>query len=236
MGSVVGYALIARSRRGSRKSGGTERRRWRTGFARAAFDTPFGRGDVPRDRPPESTLGTFVGKTALEGRARRDGGLALRRRGQVPAAGRRGAEDAARRRLNGEVGFFVVQFLTGCPRLVAVPGRRRADGDLRRHPRGEFRAWQPVTCSAPISAGACLPGCRATRLGSRSACSARRWRSALIGVVLEVALLRRIYRAPELFQLLATFGVVLIVQDVTLRDLGAERSVAAAPAVAARAS
>jgi len=37
-----------------------------------------------------------------------------------------------------------------------------------------------------------------------------------IGAVLEMALLRRIYRAPELFQLLATFGVVLIVQDAVL--------------------
>lgn len=37
----------------------------------------------------------------------------------------------------------------------------------------------------------------------------------LIGAVIETTLLRRIYRAPELFQLLATFGVVLIVQDVT---------------------
>ncbi|GAC1345201.1 MAG: ABC transporter permease [Acetobacteraceae bacterium] len=37
-----------------------------------------------------------------------------------------------------------------------------------------------------------------------------------IGVVLEIALLRRVYRAPELFQLLATFGVVLMVQDATL--------------------
>ncbi len=36
----------------------------------------------------------------------------------------------------------------------------------------------------------------------------------LIGLIVEVLLLRRIYRAPELFQLLATFGVVLIVQDL----------------------
>jgi branched-chain amino acid transport system permease protein len=35
-----------------------------------------------------------------------------------------------------------------------------------------------------------------------------------IGVVVEVLVLRRIYRAPELFQLLATFGVVLVVQDL----------------------
>ncbi len=37
----------------------------------------------------------------------------------------------------------------------------------------------------------------------------------LIGALIETTLLRRIYHAPELFQLLATFGVVLIVQDLT---------------------
>ncbi|MEO9191260.1 MAG: ABC transporter permease [Acetobacteraceae bacterium] len=42
----------------------------------------------------------------------------------------------------------------------------------------------------------------------------------LLGVVMEIGLLRRIYRAPPLFQLLATFGVVLIVQDLTLRIWG----------------
>ncbi|CEJ10016.1 High-affinity branched-chain amino acid transport system permease protein LivH [bacterium YEK0313] len=42
----------------------------------------------------------------------------------------------------------------------------------------------------------------------------------LIGVVMEVLLLRRIYKVPELFQLLATFGVVLIVQDIVLKLWG----------------
>lgn len=37
-----------------------------------------------------------------------------------------------------------------------------------------------------------------------------------IGVAVEMLLLRRIYRAPELFQLLATFGVVLVVQEAAL--------------------
>ena len=41
-----------------------------------------------------------------------------------------------------------------------------------------------------------------------------------IGAVIEMGLLRRIYRAPELFQLLATFGVVLAVQDITLMVWG----------------
>jgi branched-chain amino acid transport system permease protein len=42
----------------------------------------------------------------------------------------------------------------------------------------------------------------------------------VIGVVVEIAVLRRIYQAPELFQLLATFGVVLMVQDVALAAWG----------------
>jgi hypothetical protein len=44
----------------------------------------------------------------------------------------------------------------------------------------------------------------------------------VIGVAVEMLLLRRIYQAPELFQLLATFGVVLVVQDATLWLWGPE--------------
>ena len=40
------------------------------------------------------------------------------------------------------------------------------------------------------------------------------------GVLLEMLLLRRIYKAPELLQLLATFAVVLIVQDLVIRVWG----------------
>jgi branched-chain amino acid transport system permease protein len=42
----------------------------------------------------------------------------------------------------------------------------------------------------------------------------------VLGVVMELALLRRIYVVPELFQLLATFGVVLVVQDLVLKIWG----------------
>jgi branched-chain amino acid transport system permease protein len=42
----------------------------------------------------------------------------------------------------------------------------------------------------------------------------------LMGVAMEVLLLRRIYHVPELLQLLATFGVVLIVQDLVIRVWG----------------
>jgi branched-chain amino acid transport system permease protein len=43
---------------------------------------------------------------------------------------------------------------------------------------------------------------------------------AAVGAVIEIVLLRRIYSSPEIFQLLATFGVVLIVQDVALAIWG----------------
>jgi branched-chain amino acid transport system permease protein len=42
----------------------------------------------------------------------------------------------------------------------------------------------------------------------------------VLGVLMEVLLLRRIYKVPELFQLLATFGVVLMVQDAVLHIWG----------------
>ena len=45
---------------------------------------------------------------------------------------------------------------------------------------------------------------------------------ALIGAAVEAALLKRIYAAPELLQLAATFGVVLIVRDVALAIWGPE--------------
>jgi branched-chain amino acid transport system permease protein len=43
---------------------------------------------------------------------------------------------------------------------------------------------------------------------------------AAIGVVVEMLLLRRIYHAPELFQLLATFGLTLMVEDLVVLNWG----------------
>ena len=44
----------------------------------------------------------------------------------------------------------------------------------------------------------------------------------VLGALVEVLLLRRIYRAPELFQLLATFALVLVIKDAALWLWGAE--------------
>ena len=45
---------------------------------------------------------------------------------------------------------------------------------------------------------------------------------AALGALVEVLLLRRIYRAPELFQLLATFALVLLIKDLALWAWGPE--------------
>src|SRR5580658_1910345 len=44
----------------------------------------------------------------------------------------------------------------------------------------------------------------------------------LIGAAIEIVLLRRIYAAPELFQLLATFALVLVISDAVLWLWGPE--------------
>ena len=46
--------------------------------------------------------------------------------------------------------------------------------------------------------------------------------TGVLGALVEVLVLRRIYKAPELFQLLATFALVLVIQDGTLWLWGAE--------------
>src|SRR4051812_23538924 len=70
----------------------------------------------------------------------------------------------------------------------------------------------------------------AVSLAERWAGGARVWGAAgmaalgtgRLGVALEMLVLRRLYQSPELFQLLATFGVVLVVQDAALAIWGPE--------------
>ena len=44
--------------------------------------------------------------------------------------------------------------------------------------------------------------------------------TGVLGAAIEYVVLRRIYRAPELFQLLATFALVLIIGDLVLAIWG----------------
>ncbi len=65
MGSVVGYALIHSIAAGLKRAGGTDVAAMQKGFAGAVFDTPFGPAAY-RAIDHQSTLGAFVGKTALK--------------------------------------------------------------------------------------------------------------------------------------------------------------------------
>ena len=57
--------------------------------------------------------------------------------------------------------------------------------------------------------------------------------TGLVGWVVEVGLLRRVYRAPELYQLLATFALVLVISDVVAFVWGRENKTGpAAPGLA----
>src|SRR5277367_6943449 len=118
--------------------------------------------------------------------------------------------------------FYVVQFLTGLASasslfLVAsglsiIFGVSRivnfAHGSF--YMLGAYLAWSIVT-RLPYGYAGFWGGMIAAAL-----------LIGLVAVVVEIVLLRRIYQAPELFQLLATFGVVLIVQDAALAIWGPE--------------
>lgn len=66
MGSVVGFALIHAIAAGIAQAGGTDTAAMAdTGFPGAAFDTPFGRA-MWRAQDHQSTLGTYVGRTAVQ--------------------------------------------------------------------------------------------------------------------------------------------------------------------------
>ena len=62
----------------------------------------------------------------------------------------------------------------------------------------------------------------AERLGFWGAVAAAVVVVAVLGAAIELLVLRRVYRAPELFQLLATFAVVLVLRDAALWIWGAE--------------
>ncbi len=65
MGSVVGYSLIQAIAAGISRAGGMTPDRLAGGFAGATFETPFGAA-MFRPLDHQSTLGTFLGKTALK--------------------------------------------------------------------------------------------------------------------------------------------------------------------------
>jgi branched-chain amino acid transport system permease protein len=118
------------------------------------------------------------------------------------------------------VGFIIVQFLTGLASasslflvaagLTVIFGVTRvvnfAHGSL--YMLGAYIGWT-ILSALPRDPAWFALGVIATGLAT-----------AAIGILIETTLLRRIYQAPELLQLLATFGVVLVVQDLVLKLWG----------------
>jgi branched-chain amino acid transport system permease protein len=117
-------------------------------------------------------------------------------------------------------GFLLVQFLTGlagasslflvAAGLTVIFGVTRvvnfAHGSL--YMLGAYLGWS-ILSALPRNPGWFAIGVVLAGVAT-----------AAIGVVIEITLLRRIYKAPELLQLLATFGVVLVVQDLVLKLWG----------------
>ena len=111
--------------------------------------------------------------------------------------------------------FYVVQFLTGLASAASLflvaSGLSIIFGVTRivNFAHGAFYmlgAYVAFTLTERFRA----------RSASGAASSSRRWSWPSIGVLVEMVLLRRIYHAPELFQLLATFGLTLMVEDLVV--------------------
>ena len=107
-------------------------------------------------------------------------------------------------------------------RLGAVPDRGRLEPDLRRHAHREPRPRQPLRVRRLRDRLGGGPGCR--RLQA-SGGEPSQWlllallpvgalAAAAVGAVLEPTLLRPFYKRAEEYQLLVTFGLLMILDDV----------------------
>ncbi|HKU86085.1 MAG TPA: ABC transporter permease [Casimicrobiaceae bacterium] len=72
------------------------------------------------------------------------------------------------------------------------------------------------------SVGSALGAYDDSALGFWSAALAAAAAAAVLGALIEIGVLKRLYAAPELLQLTATFGIVLIVRDAALAIWGPE--------------
>ena len=111
--------------------------------------------------------------------------------------------------------FYIVQFLTGlasaCSLFLVASGLSISVGVTRivNFAHGAFYmlgAYIAFTLTERFSGA----------LGFWGGIVAAALTVAAIGVIVEMVLLRRIYHSPELFQLLATFGLTLMVEDLVV--------------------
>jgi len=120
------------------------------------------------------------------------------------------------------MGFYFVQFLTGlasaCSLFLVASGLSIIFGVTRvvNFAHGSFYMLGAFIAYSLVNR---LP---ASSLGFWGGVLLSALAVGAIGVLMELLILRRIYASPELFQLVATFGVGLVVEDVALLIWGAE--------------
>ncbi len=119
------------------------------------------------------------------------------------------------------MGFFLVQFLTGLSSAAAlflVASGLSIIFGVTRVVNFAHGSFYMLGAYIAYSLTAVLSGV----FGFWLAIALTALAVGLIGVIVEITILRRVYQAPELFQLVATFGVILVIQDLALLTWGAE--------------
>ena len=245
LGSVVGYEMIKAAAAILAKADSTDTRqadRRRRGHqARLAVR----RDHVPRDRSSIDAR-RLRRQDGGEGRQGRDGRCRpittaptiCRARRKSKSCGRRtdrsaGEADLASRltalqRQRRTMSFYLVQFLTGLASAARCFWSPRACRSSSASRGSSISPMARSTCSAPMWLHADrTPGGALGFWGS--IVLAALLVVAAIGALVEMVLLRRIYDAPELFQLLATFGLTLW-SRTSCCDLGARTICSAARA------
>ena len=119
------------------------------------------------------------------------------------------------------MGFLVAQFLTGLANAAAlffVASGLSIIFGVTRIVNFAHGSFYMLGAFVAYSAMSVLPGI----VGFWASILIAGLAVGLIGVIVEICVLRPVYKAPELFQLVATFGVILIIQDLALLTWGAE--------------
>jgi len=119
------------------------------------------------------------------------------------------------------MGIFIAQLLTGMANAAAlflVASGLSIIFGVTRVVNFAHGSFYMLGAFVAVSAMQAMPGAAGFWAGMLVAGLA----VGLCGLVVEVAVLRPIYKAPELYQLVATFGVILVIQDLTLLGWGPE--------------
>ncbi len=248
LGSIIGYSSVMSMAAGMKKAGGADTEKLIAAFEGLKVDTPFGPIEY-RAIDHQSTMGAYVGKLAQkDGKGimvdyrYMNGADFLPSDEEVeklrparcffffflPAV----PETKGRRHLR-RPGARFPDFLNErqCPTgpaverpgrsLHPVPGRMRPVADNFGVTRIVNFAHGSLYMVGLYIAYSLTQTFGATGLGYWTGIALTAVAVGAFGALVEIVLLRRIYRSPELFQLLATFALVLIINDAALAALGA---------------